>query len=92
MISEISNTKFNNQRLLIAYFQKAEEFYSNVFKKHEFSTKNSKAIVQQRDMSEEGLSEVERRVILEVFEQIGINEIYIDESTFDLNGNDISKY
>ena len=91
-ISEISETEFNNQRLLIADFVKAEKFINNVFKKHGFSSKKSIGIIQQMEMSEGGLSDVEKRVLLELFSQIGIREIYVDESLSDLTEKQLFEY
>ncbi|CAM3330472.1 hypothetical protein [Zobellia roscoffensis] len=91
-ISEKSETKFNNQRLLIADFNKAEHFISNVFKKHGFSSKNSIGIIQQMEMAEGGLSDVEKRVLLELFSKIGIREIYVDESLSDLTEKQLLNY
>ena len=77
---------------MIADFQKAEEFLFKVFKKNNFSTNFSTVIIQQKEMSEGGLSAVEKRALLELFTRIGFKEIHIDESQFDLKEKDLSKY
>ncbi|WP_157811147.1 hypothetical protein [Cellulophaga sp. RHA19] len=79
-ISDKSQMDFNNLRLLIADFDTAEKFISSVFKKNALSTKNSVGIIQQMEMSEGGLSQVEKRILQELFSGIGIREIYVDES------------
>ena len=91
-ISEKSEIKYNNQRSLIADFQKAEYFIRSTFKKNNFSLRNSIGIIQQMEMSEGGLSDVEKRVLLEVFSRIGIKEIYIDESFTELTEKQLAEY
>ena len=44
------------------------------------------------EMSEGGLSDVEKRVLLELFSQIGIREIYVDESLSDLTEKQLFEY
>lgn len=83
-ISEKSEMEFNNQRLLLANLQIAENFVKSAFEKNGFSSRNSIAIIQQMQMSEGGLSEVERLVLKELFSIVGIKEIRIDESLSNL--------
>lgn len=91
-ISEKPETGFNNNRILIADFQNAKNFLKKVFLDNEFSTKNSFGIIQQMEMSEGGLSEVEKRILLELFSVIGIKEIHINESLNDLSGKQLAEY
>lgn len=91
-VLEKSQIDFNNQRLLIADFNKAENFINSVFKKNRLSTKNSVGIIQQMEMSEGGLSIIEKRILLELFSGIGIKEIYIDESLTDLTEKQLIEY
>lgn len=91
-ISENSQTEFNNQRLLVADFMKAETFIKNVFKNNKLTTKNSVGIIQQIEMSEGGLSDIEKRILQELFTGVGINEIYIDESLANLTEKQLIEY
>ena len=91
-ISEKSKTDFNNDRILIADVQKAESFIKKVFKDSGFSKRNSIGIIQQMEMSENGLSEVEKRILLELFSRIGINEIHIDERLTNLTEKQLNEY
>ena len=91
-ISENSQTDFNNQRLLVADFMKAETFIKNVFKNNKLTTKNSVGIIQQIEMSEGGLSDIEKRILQELFTGVGIKEIYIDESLADLTEKQLIEY
>ncbi len=83
---------FNNQRLLIADFNMAEKFIRDVFINNNLSTKNSIGIIQQMEMSEGGLSEVEKRILLELFSGIGIKKVHIDESLTDLTEKELIEY
>ncbi len=87
-----SNLEFNNTRLLIADFNKAESFIKGVFKQYHLSTRYSIGIIQQMEMSEGGLSDVEKRILLEVFNVAGINEIHIDESLTELTQKELAVY
>lgn len=91
-ISEKSQVHFNSQRLMIADFDAAEKFIHSVFKKNKLSTKNSVGIIQQMEMSEGGLSMIEKRILLELFSGIGINEIHIDESLMNLTQKQLIEY
>ncbi|WP_165749741.1 hypothetical protein [Cellulophaga sp. Z1A5H] len=91
-ISEESKTAFNNERILVANFEKAEDFIKYVFKNYDLSLKNSIGIIQQMQMSENGLSEVEKRVLLELFSTIGINEIHIDQTLVNLTEKQLAEY
>ncbi len=91
-ISEKSTTNFNNTRILVADFQNAENFIKKVFADSGLSTRNSVGIIQQLEMSENGLSEVEKRVLLELFSRIGIKEIHIDETSSNLSEKQLNEY
>ncbi|WP_274474595.1 hypothetical protein [Mangrovimonas aestuarii] len=91
-LSENSQMNFNNQRLLIADFAKAENFVKTTFEKFGLSTRNSVGIIQQMEMSEGGLSEVEKRVLFELFSTLGINQIHIDESLVDLTEKKLAEF
>ena len=73
-----SYIEFNNARLLIADFAIAESFIKRVFKQFDLSTRNSVGIIQQIEMAEGGLSDVENRVLLEVFTTAGLSEVHIE--------------
>lgn len=90
--SENSQTPYNNKRLLISDFEKAEMFIINVFKKKGLSLRNSVGFIQQMEMSEGGLSEVEMRILLELFERIGFKEIYVAEGLSDLTESQLMEY
>ena len=90
--SENSKTEFNNDRILVADFKTAENFIKNTFVDNGLSTRNSVGIIQQMEMSENGLSEVEKRILLELFSGIGINEIHIDESLTNLSEKQLKEY
>lgn len=91
-ISEKSKTDFNNDRILVADFQKAENFIKKVFADNELSTRNAVGIIQQMEMSENGLSDVEKRVLIELFSGIGITAIHIDESLTNLSEKKLTEY
>ncbi|QWX85405.1 hypothetical protein H0I23_07120 [Cellulophaga sp. HaHaR_3_176] len=91
-ISETSEIKYNNQRLLIADFNTAEKFISNVFKKNGLSLKNSVGIIQQMELSEGGLSSIEKRILFELFSGVGVKETFIDESLVDLTEQQLVEY
>ncbi|WP_386115244.1 hypothetical protein [Winogradskyella rapida] len=91
-IIENSQTEFNNKRLLIAEFQKAEKFVKSVFKNNNLNTRNSIGIVQQREMVDGGLSAVEKRVLIELFERAGIKKLYIDNSISELTEKQLIEY
>ena len=44
------------------------------------------------EMSEGGLSMIEKRILLELFSGIGINEIHIDESLMNLTQKQLIEY
>ena len=87
-----SQIPFNNDRLLIADFNKAEVFYKATFKKFDLLNSNTRALIHQKEKNEKGLSQVEIRVIEEVFERVGIKSIYITDLEKDLNDNEIDDY
>lgn len=87
-----SEIPFNNNRLLIADFNKAEAFYKATFKKFNVINHNTKALIHQKEMNKNGLSQVEIRVIEEVFERAGIKSIYITDLENDLNDKEIENY
>ncbi|GGK24917.1 hypothetical protein GCM10007962_18980 [Yeosuana aromativorans] len=91
-ISEKSKVDFNNDRILVAEFEKAENFIKKVFTSNKLSTRNSVGIIQQMEMSENGLSEVEKRILIELFSRIGINEIHIDQSLTNLSEKKLAEY
>lgn len=84
--------EFNNQRLLIADFGKAENFIKGTFEKFDLSTRNSVGIIQQMEMSEGGLSDVEKRILVELFSGVGINKIFLDESLIELTEKQLIEY
>ena len=86
-----SENPFNNNRLLIAEFKKAEAFYKATFKKFNVISYNTKALIHQKEKNENGLSEVEKRIVAEVFERVGIKEIYITDVEKDLDKKEIAK-
>ena len=90
--SEKSDLEFNNTRLLIADFDKAQSFFKRVFKQSDLSTRNSVGIIQQMEMSEGGLSDVEKRVLLEVFSAVGLSQIHIDQSLTELTQKQLAEY
>ena len=87
-----SEIPFNNNRLLIADFNKAEVFYKATFKKFDLLNSNTRALIHQKEKNEKGLSQVEIRVIEEVFERVGIKSLYITNLEKDLNDNEIDDY
>ena len=87
-----SKIPFNNDRLLIADFNKAEAFYKATFKKFDLINHNTKALIHQKESNENGLSEVEKRILEEVFERVGIKKIYITDSEKDLEEEEIRTY
>ncbi|MBC31678.1 MAG: hypothetical protein CMH48_12650 [Muricauda sp.] len=90
--SETSQVEFNNRRLLIADFEKAENFVKRAFEKLGLSTRLSVGIIQQMEMSEDGLSDVEKRILLELFTGVGINQIHIDESLINLTEKQLAEF
>ena len=91
-VSENSQTEFNNSRILIAQFNEAEFFFKSVFRKHDLNTRNSIGIIQQVEMSEGGLSEVEKRILLEIFERVGIKTVYLKKGTTRLSEKQLNTY
>jgi len=91
-IAEKSLTEFNNQRLLIADFGIAEKFVKGTFNKFGFSTRNAIGIIQQMEMTEGGLSEVEKRVLLELFTVVGLSQVHIVEGILNLSEKQLSEY
>lgn len=83
---------FNNNRLLIAEFKKAEAYYKATLKKFNVISYNTKALIHQKEKNENGLSEVEKRIVAEVFERVGIKEIYITDVEKDLDKKEIDNY
>ena len=49
-------------------------------------------MIHQKEMNKNGLSQVEIRVIEEVFERAGIKSIYITDLDNDLNDKEIENY
>ncbi|NHN27932.1 hypothetical protein FIA58_019820 [Flavobacterium jejuense] len=88
----VSEIPFNNDRLLIADFNKAVTFYKTTFKQLNLINFNTKALIHQKEMNKNGLSEVEIRVIEEVFERVGLKSIYISDLEKDLNDKEIENY
>ncbi len=83
---------FNNKRLLVADFNAAEKFVKSVFKMNGLPCKNSIGIIQQMEMSEGGLSDVEKRILIELFSGVGIKKIYLDESLMELTEKQLIAY
>ena len=90
--TEISKHNYHNSRLLVAQFEIAEAFLRLSFSSNNFSLKNSSAIIQQVEMSEGGLSTIEKRVLQELFTSIGIKELYIEDSVKLLSQQELLNY
>ena len=89
--TEISKHNYHNSRLLVAEFEIAEAFLRLSFSSNN-SLKNSSAIIQQVEMSEGGLSTIEKRVLQELFTSIGIKELYIEDSVKLLSQQELLNY
>lgn len=87
-----SNIPFDNERLLIAHFNKALHFYKKTLEKNDLINSNTTVLIHQKAKKEDGLSEVEKRVLEDLFSIIGIKNIYITDIDKDLNNSEIENY
>lgn len=78
-------SNFGNQRLLIADFNKAETEILYGFTSNNIKPKNCKIIVHQKEKNEGGLSDIEVRILKELFAIIGVKEVYVYDAETDLN-------
>jgi len=77
-VKEESNVPFSNSRLIIAEFLTAENFLKKVFSKlkNDYKIKRYDTIlVHPMELNEGGISEVEKRVLMESFERVGARRI-----------------
>jgi hypothetical protein len=76
-VSKLSPFKFSSSRLIVADFNVASDLISQILKELGLNRRTLKALIQQMDDFEEGLSEVEKRVLRDLGEQAGASEVYI---------------
>ena len=80
-ISKTSNIGFSSNRLLVAEFNVAEMLIREILKELGLSVRTLKILIQQMKEFEDGLSEVEKRVLRDLAEQAGGAVVYIINRT-----------
>ncbi len=76
-VSKLSPFKFSSSRMIVADFIVASDLISQILKELGLSRRTLKALIQQMDDFEDGLSEVEKRILRDLGEQAGASEVYI---------------
>ena len=91
-ISKTSTAKFSSNRLLVAEFNVAEMLIREILKELGLSGRTLKILIQQMKGFEDGLSEVEKRVLRDLAEQAGGAAVYIINRTKIMSAEEIQGF
>jgi hypothetical protein len=87
-ISRVASDKFSNPRLVVASFYNAEQLIRSVLRElletKSFLQPSLSIVMQQMEKLEGGLSDIERRALLDLGEQIGGRSVKVVEEAKEL--------
>ena len=82
---------FSNSHLVLANFGIAEKLGREMIKELRLSRRSLKTMVQQMKVYEEVLSEVEKRILRDLCEQIGSRAVFIITNDKELSNEEVLK-
>lgn len=91
-IEKTASTAFSNERIILGDYLVAEEFLKGIIQelipKKTFSTRFT-FILHPLELTEGGLTEVEKRAMRDSAIHVGANEVYISESPIELTPQEV---